>query len=47
MEFHRERHRSACFVTAEIYVERLLTRDEFRRHCGHYGNHKAIVGNLA
>lgn len=33
-------------VTAEIYVSRLLDRDEFRRHCDTYVSKSAILSNL-
>jgi hypothetical protein len=33
-------------VFAEVYVTRLLNREEFRRHCDTYATPAAIVGNL-
>jgi hypothetical protein len=33
-------------VTAEVYVERILNRDEFRAHCSRYKTPSAILGNL-
>jgi hypothetical protein len=33
-------------VTAEIYVSRLLNRDEFRRHCDRYQTRSQILKNL-
>jgi hypothetical protein len=37
----------ACPVTAEVYVERILHRDEFRRHCDTYKTQFAILENLS
>src|SRR5262249_9437431 len=37
----------ACPVTAEVYVEKILDRDEFRRHCDTYKTQSAILANLA
>jgi hypothetical protein len=31
---------------AEVYVNRLLDRDEFRRHCDAYQSREAILANL-
>lgn len=33
-------------VTAEVYVDRLLDRDEFRRHCDKYKTRSAVLANL-
>jgi hypothetical protein len=33
-------------VTAEIYVEKILDRDEFRRHCDRYQTRTAILAKL-
>jgi hypothetical protein len=33
-------------VTAEVYVDRILNRDEFRAHCNRYKTPSAILGNL-
>jgi hypothetical protein len=33
-------------VTAEIYVERILDRDEFRRHCDRFKTRSEILKNL-
>jgi hypothetical protein len=33
-------------VTAEVYVDRILNREEFRAHCNRYKNPSAILGNL-
>ncbi len=33
-------------VMAEVYVKRVLDRDEFRRHCGRYKTKEAILANL-
>jgi hypothetical protein len=39
-------HRLAYPVFAEIYVSRLLDRDEFRRHCDRYQTRQAILEHL-
>jgi hypothetical protein len=31
---------------AEVYVSRLLDRDEFRRHCDRHQTRNAILANL-
>jgi hypothetical protein len=36
----------ACPVTAEVYVERILNRDEFRSHCDTYKTQSRILENL-
>lgn len=42
-----EAHRQlACPVTAEVYVTKILNRDEFRSHCDAYKTHSAILENL-
>lgn len=33
-------------VVAEVYVGRLLDRDEFRRHCDTHRTHSAILAQL-
>jgi hypothetical protein len=33
-------------VTAEVYVNEILDRDEFRRHCDTYRTRAAILANL-
>jgi hypothetical protein len=33
-------------VTAEVYVDRILNRDEFRSHCNRSKTPSAILGNL-
>ena len=33
-------------VMAEVYVEKILNRDEFRRHCDKYKTREAILANL-
>ena len=45
--FASERHTLACPLTAEVYVSRLLDRDEFRRHCDLHKTRSAILANLA
>ena len=40
-------YRSLAYpVTAEVYVERILNRDEFRRHCDRYKTRSEILKNL-
>jgi hypothetical protein len=36
----------ACPVTVEVNVSRILTCDEFRRHCDKYKTRSAIIDNL-
>jgi hypothetical protein len=36
----------AYLVSAEVYVEKLLDRDEFRRHCDAHVTRSAILGSL-
>jgi hypothetical protein len=36
----------ACPVTAEVYVEKILNRDEFRSHCDAYKTQSAILERL-
>lgn len=36
----------ACPVTAEVYVSKILNRDEFRRHCDQHRTKAAIIENL-
>ncbi|MHC4944337.1 MAG: hypothetical protein ACYTG7_15080, partial [Planctomycetota bacterium] len=33
-------------IIEEVYVDRILDRDEFRTHCDRYGSRKAILENL-
>ena len=33
-------------VTAEVYVTKILARDEFRQHCDRYKTRAAILANL-
>jgi hypothetical protein len=35
-----------CPVTAEVYVDQILNRDEFRRHCDTYKTQSAILQSL-
>jgi hypothetical protein len=37
----------ACPVTAEVYVEKILNRDEFRSHCDAYQTESAILESLS
>ena len=46
VEFVGESCEFAVPVMAEVYVERLLDRDEFRRHCGLYRTRSSILSNL-
>jgi len=36
----------AAPVVAEVYVARLVGRDEFRRHCDRFRTRDAILANL-
>jgi hypothetical protein len=44
--FSGERYEFAIPVTAEVYVTRLLDRDEFRTHCDRHKSRDAILANL-
>jgi hypothetical protein len=44
--FTGEVHRFAVPVMAEVYVTRLLDRDEFRWHCDRFRTRSAILANL-
>jgi hypothetical protein len=44
--FCGERNELADAVMAEVYVQRLLDRNEFRRHCDRYKTKEAILANL-
>jgi hypothetical protein len=46
VEFSGECHEFAVPVMAEVYVSRLLDRDEFRRHCDRHRTRDAILANL-
>ncbi len=46
LTFAAELHCVAQPVTAEVYVSRLLDRDEFRRHCDRHRTRAAILANL-
>jgi hypothetical protein len=46
IEFHSEFHAFAYPVMAEVYVSRLLDRDEFRRHCDQHRTREAIIAAL-
>lgn len=39
-------HTALVPVTAEVYVDRILNREEFRRHCDAYQSRSAILANL-
>jgi hypothetical protein len=47
VEFQRQWCEAATPVFAEVYVSRLLDRDEFRRHCDCHQTRDAILANLA
>jgi hypothetical protein len=47
VEFQREWCEAATPIFAEVYVTRLLDRDEFRRHCDHHKTRDAILANLS
>ena len=44
--YHGTWRQVATPVFAEVYVTKLLNRDEFRRHCDTYGTQAAILDNL-
>ena len=44
--FSGDRYEFAVPVLAEVYVTRLLDRDEFRRHCDRHKTRDAILANL-
>jgi hypothetical protein len=44
--FTGDRYEFAVPVMAEVYVTRLLDRDEFRRHCDRHRTRDAILANL-
>ncbi|HUT11690.1 MAG TPA: hypothetical protein VMY42_14410 [Thermoguttaceae bacterium] len=46
LRFQSSRHTLAYPVTAEVYVTRILDRDEFRRHCDTHQTRSAILRNL-
>jgi len=46
LRFQSSWHTLAYPVTAEVYVTRILTRDEFRRHCDTHRTRSAILRNL-
>jgi hypothetical protein len=46
VRFSSETHRFAVPVMAEVYVTRILDRDEFRRHCDRFRTRTAILANL-
>lgn len=46
IEFSGDRYEFAVPVLAEVYVTRLLDRDEFRRHCDRYRTRDAILASL-
>jgi hypothetical protein len=46
VQFDGARYEFAVPVMAEVYVEKVLDRDEFRRHCDRYRTRSAILANL-
>jgi len=46
VRFSDAHYELAVPVMTEVYVERLLDRDEFRRHCNRFGTKDAILANL-
>jgi hypothetical protein len=46
VEFCGDQYELATPVLAEVYVERLLNRDEFRAHCDRHRTRSAILANL-
>ncbi len=46
VEFSGDRYEFAVPVMAEVYVTRLLDRDEFRRHCDRHRTRDTILANL-
>ena len=44
--FHDTSYSLAYPVTAEVYVTKILDRNEFREHCDHYKTRSAILANL-
>ena len=44
--FHYASYSLAYPVTAELYVTKILDRNEFRAHCDNYKTRSAILANL-
>lgn len=44
--FRSDRYQFAVPVMAEVYVSRMLNRDEFRAQCDRYGTREAILSSL-
>jgi len=44
--FRGDRYQLAVPIMVEVYVERLLNRDEFRRHCDRFKSREAILESL-
>jgi hypothetical protein len=44
--FYEDRYELAVPVMAEVYVSRVLDRDEMRRHCDRFRSRAAILANL-
>jgi hypothetical protein len=46
VQFRGDRYQLAVPEMVEVYVEQLLNRDEFRRHCDRFKTRPAILANL-
>ena len=46
VKFGIDRHNLGYLVTAEVYVSRLLNREEFIAHCNRYKTQEAILDKL-
>jgi hypothetical protein len=46
VNFHSESQTLVYPVMAEVYVSKILDREEFRRHCDRYKTRAAILANL-
>ncbi len=46
VRFQADRYQFAVPVMAEVYVTRLLNREEFHQHCDRYRTRQAILANL-
>ena len=46
LQFHSTMHQLAYPVTTEVYIDKMLNRDEFRQLCDKYKTQSAILANL-
>jgi len=46
MHYHSRWHTLAYPVTAEVYVDEILNREQFRQHCDRHQTRSAILANL-